>query len=202
MCRYRCVVQGQGRARQEDSSFVVMSQRQDRTAAQLAIVEKLQQRIVSVFDPTAAVTVGDVEKEKQAQSSRERSALAIVQTAMAQLRTNGKAYTSVVADLNLFCKKTKVELEESIRPRGDGGFDCALEYTSVLRSSLRGSGMGITKKNAKMTAAIHLMQVLASQLLPYYRLLLLGATLMLLTRKAARVYVQHQYGRVSSRSEA
>jgi hypothetical protein len=143
-----------------------MSQRPDRTAAQLATVEKLQQRIVSVFDPTAAVTAGDVEEEKQAQSSRERGALAIIQKATAQLRPIGEACTSVVADLNLFCKKTKVELEESVRPRGDGGFECTLEYSSVLRSGLRGSGMGITKKDAKMRAAIHLMQVLASQLLP------------------------------------
>ncbi|CAM9996653.1 unnamed protein product [Choristocarpus tenellus] len=57
------LVQGRGRARQEDSSFVVMSERLDRPATLLAEVEQDQLRLVREFNPSEAGKSGFGERE-------------------------------------------------------------------------------------------------------------------------------------------
>lgn len=138
------LVQGRGRARQADSSFVVLSERSDRSASVLEKTEKTQRDLLSSFDKKMIGTV-DLEKERVAQRSRERGAMAgIIQGEVDQF--------TALSKLNLFCTKTKVPLQCS-----QGGkksdYETFLVYTSVLRS-VTGRGTGSNKKEAKRAAAL------------------------------------------------
>eukprot|EP00927_Polykrikos_kofoidii_P015929 TRINITY_DN17149_c0_g1_i1.p1 TRINITY_DN17149_c0_g1~~TRINITY_DN17149_c0_g1_i1.p1 ORF type:complete len:612 (-),score=105.13 TRINITY_DN17149_c0_g1_i1:22-1857(-) len=142
------LVQGRGRARQEHSSFVVMSERQDRPVALLERVEKQQLDIVRNFVPQAA-TDSD-ERTRKAQMSRELTAKTVLEPEV--------SLNSALAVLNLYCKKTKVELAETYRNSGSG-FECELMYESVLRS-LSAQGTFKDKKGSKRAAALQLVQAL------------------------------------------
>jgi len=102
-------VQGRGRARQANSSFVMLDQRHDRPAALLAQQEEEQHRIASTFvpekgsNPVAAIT---------AQQNRERGCAAVL---------DGVNDITALAKLNLYCKKTKVLCDEIYTP---GPGDC------------------------------------------------------------------------------
>ncbi|CAM9140821.1 unnamed protein product, partial [Hapterophycus canaliculatus] len=67
------MVQGRGRARKEDSSFVVLRERPDRTTADLEAVERQQQRLVKNFEPPTDSGVLEAAM-MAAQRSRERGA--------------------------------------------------------------------------------------------------------------------------------
>jgi len=152
------LVQRRGRARQEDSAFLVLSEREDRTAARLADVEKQQMAIVSNFQPRPRDA--DNGKEVTAQQSRERGAGSVL---------NGVADPAgALAALNLYCKKTKVDLVEEYIQNG-GGWSCTLRYSSVLRTISVNAVSSPTadvnrsadvKKHAKRSAALQLVQAL------------------------------------------
>jgi len=67
--------------------------------------------------------------------------------------------TDALGALNLYCKKTKVELEEELVQMGNSKvFACTLRYCSVLRSvqatgSFEASKLADAKKGAKRQAA-------------------------------------------------
>ena len=140
-------VQGRGRARQADSSFVMLDQREDRPAELLAQQEQEQHRIASKFvpekgsNPVAAI---------EAQQNRERGAAATLA---------GIDENTAIAKLNLYCKKTKVLIDEIYTKPGDC-HTFSLTYSSVLRA-VQGTGTGLTKKEAKKRAAVALLQELA-----------------------------------------
>ena len=159
-------VQGRGRARQADSSFVIMSQRPDRPAGLLAEAEQLQHRIVSSFEPQmmGASSEEDLRKEKEAQASRERGARAIVKASVADSRYDSSCKKGRwLGDLNLFCKKTKVVLKERVILNHDKKWCCTLGYSSILRRAER-TGSGGTKNEAKRQAALGLLRALADQI--------------------------------------
>jgi ERCC4-related helicase len=115
-------VQARGRARQEQSAHVIMSQRPGRSADTLQAVEELQSKIASNFvAPTDSVA--NREKERQAQMSRERGAFA-------GLKREPQPEESL-SILNLFCKKTKASLEEHSDKKTAS---LTLVYTSSLRT--------------------------------------------------------------------
>ncbi|OLQ10959.1 Endoribonuclease Dicer-like 2a [Symbiodinium microadriaticum] len=153
-------VQGRGRARQEDSSFVVLSERPDRPTSSLAAVEAQQlEKIVRSFNPERVAT--DTRNETAAQRSRERNAREV-------LLTSDNASTNALAALNLYCKKTKVELQEEHSTDGKD-FTCSLKYESVLRSVEATGSYGLKcraaegKKQAKRAAAAALLEKLSQQ---------------------------------------
>lgn len=135
-------VQGRGRARQSDSSFIVLQERPDRPTSVLQDVEQRQIEVASNFRPKSEMTAAESEqlrrKEVQAQEARERGAADV-------LGRGGES--GAVADLNLYCKKTKVELNETFE-----GEECVLRYRSVLRDVI-GRGRSPQKKAAKRLAA-------------------------------------------------
>lgn len=152
------LVQRRGRARQEHSAFVVLSERDDRTAANLAEVEKQQLDIVRNFNPHAAVD--DTEAQLKAQRSREVGARSVLASATDP--------TSALAALNLYCKKTKVELAEEHVQR-EGRWICTLRYSSVLRSVSEMAPQGDVplrdgKKDSKRRAALKLLAALQADL--------------------------------------
>ena len=110
-------------------------------------------RIVRSFKPQAVGV--DSEKDLAAQRSRERNALEVL---------HGKE-SNAIAQLNLYCKKTKVDVVEEFTLSG-AEFLCHLKYESILRSlEASGSSGAFTKaaegkKQAKRKAAAALLESL------------------------------------------
>ncbi|CAM9357622.1 unnamed protein product [Scytosiphon promiscuus] len=156
------MVQGRGRARMEDSSFVVLRERWDRTTADLEAVEREQQRVVKNFRPpsggkeAAAIEAAMV----AAQRSRERGARHV-------LLAEGAAGDGVraLSVLNTFTGKTKAVLEEGWRKGQGGEWVCTLSYESPLRE-LHAAGGAVGKKAAKKLAAMTLIEDLRATVPP------------------------------------
>ena len=147
------LVQGRGRAREEDSSFVVLRERSDRTTADLEAVERQQQRFVKKFKPPAAGSAAAAAADAAlaaAQRSREKGARVIL---LAKVAADGGGALSAV---NLFCKKTKVVLEEDWDKKAGELWACTLSYESPLRE-LAAVGTAPVKKAAKKLAAAKLL---------------------------------------------
>lgn len=104
------LVQTRECARQVDSSFVVLSERADRTTGELEAVEHEQLRLVHSFLPIkdGAGSVGQ-DALLAAQRSREREARSVL-AARAKLDYKTVS-TGVLSAVNLFATKTKVVLE-------------------------------------------------------------------------------------------
>jgi len=154
-------VQGRGRARQADSSFVIMSQKAGASVEMLMEAEQVQRRLVSSFNPQMTKpSEEDLRRDRVAQASRERGAKQLVIAAASSRREGG------MQALHLFCVKTKVALREHAKAKQggtDSGFRCTLVYKSVLREA-SGAGSGKTKKEAKKLAGHELLLALAAQL--------------------------------------
>eukprot|EP00438_Fugacium_kawagutii_P020441 Skav233818 [mRNA] locus=scaffold5904:58285:60156:+ [translate_table: standard] len=148
-------VQGRGRARQAQSSFVVLSEREDRPTSTLAAIESQQLQIVRDFQPLDAVQ--DVAKEQEAQKSRERNARDVL------IKATNSSPAEALAALNLYCRKTKVELQETmLQADNSKQFTCVLRYCSILRTveatgSLEAPKVADAKKGAKRIAAVTLL---------------------------------------------
>lgn len=142
-------VQGRGRARQAESSFVMLSERVDRPASMLARQETQQHAIASCFAPKKSTSSN--ESNELAQKSRERGAsMFLLNPTEAQS----------LANLNIYCKKTKAALEETTsKIRGSGDFSCKLIYRSVTKN-VSSSGIAPSKKKAKRVAAIEMIKAL------------------------------------------
>ena len=151
-------VQGRGRARAADSSFVVLSERADRPAALLASIEQQQLDIIRKMEVPQRRDPADA-SSKSAQANRERSAREALLAAT--VNPNGVEASTVLATLNLFCKKTKVDLIETIEsvPKS-GEWSSHLIYESCLRK-VEGRGIAFSKEAAKRKAAIQVVGMLA-----------------------------------------
>eukprot|EP00903_Cladosiphon_okamuranus_P013941 g12967.t1 len=147
------LVQGRGRAREGGSSFVVLRERSDRSTADLEAVERQQQRFVKKFKPlaegSAAAAAAD-EALAAAQRSREKGARVVL---LATAASDGGGALSAV---NLFCKKTKVVLEDDWNKVAGELWACTLSYESPLRK-LAAVGTAPSKKAAKKLAAARLL---------------------------------------------
>lgn len=140
--------QGRGRARQQGSSFVIMSEQAGRSAETLARAEQQQLSIAQNFQPTKR-DAGTIEREVSAQKDRERSARSMLCS---------EVVVSPIATLHLYCKKTKVDLQEQIF-KDKGVWVCILKYASVLRD-ISTRNTGINKKAAKVCATSALLALL------------------------------------------
>ena len=141
-------VQGRGRAREVDSSFIILSEQEGRSAEQLAVAEQRQLAVAQSFEPTVRGPA-EVEKERVAQRTRERGARHVLEAAQLE---EGKG---VLSALNLYCKKTKVNVLEALFKEG-GNWVCTMSYKSCLRD-INGRGSAAGKKEAKLQASVQLM---------------------------------------------
>jgi superfamily II DNA helicase RecQ len=143
-------VQGRGRARQTDSSFVMMQERPDRPASFLAQMELEQNTIASSFQPQQ----GKVQEEAEVSTQHigESGAFSVL-----------PSETSLTAfnDLNLYCKQTNATFWESYYHPSQSSreWHCTLRYDSVLRSvTVQRCAEG--KKQARAEAALALLNQL------------------------------------------
>eukprot|EP01084_Bolivina_argentea_P180703 312186_1 len=151
-------VQGRGRARQKDSSFVIMSEEKERTVDKLEKIEKLQADIAAKFEKFDCDSKEFQKKQRMAQRSREQNAKKKVLLKW----KNCKNKSLVLSMINQFCKSTKVVLMESYLS-SKNGYVCNLEYRSCLRIA-KCKGIGSNKKNAKKEAASNMLDVLSQQI--------------------------------------
>lgn len=135
-----------GRARQEDSSTVVMDERKDRCVAKLKQVKRRQDDIIRRFDPSK--TTHNREADINAQKSREK-------TADSLLMNKAKWLNTPVAVLNLYVTKTKAILEHQLG-KNKGQFHHEMRYKSVLRS-VSATAVNNSKKQSKTTCALILL---------------------------------------------
>lgn len=147
------LVQGRGRARQENSSFVVLQERPDRPTHKLAAVEKQQIDLIRNFKPMPSSEAGS--KDMQAQRSREIAASLVLAGTFDQ--------TNSLLKLNEFCVKTKVALQKKFVPHHTG-FAVQMRYVSLLRS-VSAEGCARNKKWAMAVAAAKILLQLQKQIL-------------------------------------
>eukprot|EP00551_Chaetoceros_affinis_P008024 CAMPEP_0203680408 /NCGR_PEP_ID=MMETSP0090-20130426/39147_1 /ASSEMBLY_ACC=CAM_ASM_001088 /TAXON_ID=426623 /ORGANISM="Chaetoceros affinis, Strain CCMP159" /LENGTH=749 /DNA_ID=CAMNT_0050548463 /DNA_START=86 /DNA_END=2335 /DNA_ORIENTATION=- len=141
-------VQGRGRARQAESSFVILQERNDRPATLLAHEEKEQHDIASSFIPsndvvnTDALAVG--------QEARERNAQPLLQNF---------TKNNSLQKLQEYCQKTKAILTDTFVEKSLDKKHCVLTYQSQT-TQLSAEGIGQNKKAAKRLASFELMKAL------------------------------------------
>ncbi len=130
-----------------------------------------QSQIVSSFQaPSLAHQKELLEKEKETQHDRERSALNLLRKFKELVLTHQGAQGDQPEALNTaltFCKKTKALLDESVKRDGQNEnlWICKMSYSSVLRTA-KGSGSGERKRLARARAAVELLKDLSLQLEP------------------------------------
>ena len=154
-------VQGRGRARQEDSSLVVLAERADRPTAVLQAAEQEQARLLRTIQPRSS-SQGPDAAAIAAQVSREKNALSHLIVAQQQVNARG-----ALSILNTFCAKTKVVVSESY-------FESERRYEIVYESCLRrvvgssannnSKSKNVAKIDAKREAALDLLQKLKEEL--------------------------------------
>ena len=162
------LTQSRGRARQADSSFIVLSERADRTTRDLERAEQIQMEVCAnykVVQKTAKETDQLLQVKRQKQRNREVGVLPKINAQIAN--HGGVDETNSLSLLNIICKSTKVNLQVLF---SDGKL--SLTYDSVLRKrtaeiSLQnrdesgGKRPGKkAKKIAKRRAALELLQFL------------------------------------------
>lgn len=108
------LVQGRGRARQADSSLIVLAERPDRTVRDLEKAEKEQQIVCANFKlrpKTAKETAEELKNAREKQRTRERGAFKKIN---ARIATSGSVCaTNGLMLLNQFCAHTKTNLLET-----------------------------------------------------------------------------------------
>jgi len=129
------LIQGRGRARQEDSSFVVMEERQDRTVQKLGQAEHAQMNLLKNSKDVLGNPQEEERKRKLAQQSRDLSGK--------QLLKAGKGNS--ISLIKVFCQKTDREVIESMKKIGGEwnmtvsvlGFEGEKEITEVSSHNKR-----------------------------------------------------------------
>jgi Helicase conserved C-terminal domain len=143
-------VQGRGRARQENSSFVMLNQRRDRPASLLAQQECEQHSIVSSFVPGSPVHFIDPAIALQALKDREKNSACFLCDI---------SESTALSNLNIYIKKTKALIEEVYELDATSWTICRLTYGSIKRT-VSATGKGTGKKAAKKNAAMVLLRAL------------------------------------------
>jgi len=118
-------VQGRGRARQENSSHIITSQRNDRPIEIFENVENIQAKLSSNYVPSKSkdITNTMMNEEIKAQKNRENNAYTFLKENKSKL-----TIITAIGILAGFVSKTKADLEEFI---GNGCY--ILIYSSCIR---------------------------------------------------------------------
>lgn len=156
-------VQASGRARQQNSEQLVLSERSDRNVPKMQAAVSEMRQVVAEF---TARTPQDREAESNERMQQERKAAEARERGARDVLLHGG--TSALATINLYTKKTKAVVEALCNqgvanPLGASVetplWDCTITYKSAL-AQVEGAGTAQTKKLAKRSAAEDLLQKL------------------------------------------
>ena len=151
------MVQGRGRARQAESSFVVMAESAKRKLSSLQDSEEHQKNVISRSSAMQEKTADIIAKMIQAQLSRVSGAAVLLTKYAAELVAGEMmAPTNSLGQLKAYASKVKGEVTERVVPRQiQGGPSFAAEVTldqfHVGRAV--GQGTGATKQKALHSAS-------------------------------------------------
>ena len=157
-------VQASGRARQQNSEQLVLSERNDRNVPIMQAAVSQMRQVAAEF---TARTPQDREAESSENMRQERKAAEAREHGARDVLLHGGT-GSALATINLYTKKTKAVLEESCKqgvanPLGASveplQWECKMTYKSAL-AHFEGAGAAQTKKLAKRSAAEDLLQKL------------------------------------------
>lgn len=176
MLRFRIITinQGRGRARQEESTFVVMDQREDRTVAHLTAAESAQRSLLVstlLFDFFFSIKLivtyvllqekGSVLNESQiaaatalreeGQKNRERNAIQFLQKSIQKNDPQNS-----VAIVKTYCKKSEREVAEVFKKNGTN-WSATVSVMGINGEKLIEEVTESTKQLAKNTAYIKLL---------------------------------------------
>eukprot|EP00798_Chlamydomonas_sp_ICE-L_P024684 gene24684-10314_t len=155
---------GRGRARQAESSHVVLAQRADRPVKLLEQTEAEQLAHVRDFVPVQGAVRDEILRTKQVAweiGARgvpgKGGATPLVAREHGARGVLGKSGAMPLATLNLYVSKTKALLTEGASPLvSSSATHVELKYSSILRT-LVGRGQGRSMKEAKQAAALELL---------------------------------------------
>lgn len=147
------LVQGRGRARQENSSFVVLRERNDRPTSVLANVEKQQIELIQNFK---------LEDNKIAPKNKYKVQLGREANALNVLYGELNLETAI-SKLNIFCQKTRITLQVSHIFGKNKKYETLLKYKSSLREIVVRE-IGRDKKISKRKAAVKMVMTLRQHL--------------------------------------
>lgn len=146
------LVQGRGRARQEQSSFVVLSERAGRSASALADTERQQLDLIRNFKPES------LEESQESRIASQKSREIMAKNSLYGLLTK----LTAMSRLNVFSQKTKTHLR--IRSEtNEKGFVTTIHYKSALRN-LEVRVYAANKKASKQDAALQMVLKLRQEL--------------------------------------
>ena len=147
-----------GRARDHDSSIVILDERPDRPLAMLEDVRAMQDEIVQAFDPSATNPhQNNPQMEQARQLNREQTALRRI------LEKHPRCHQHSLKAIHEYTQKTRASLMDEYSMCGHGRFQCTLTYQSSLRN-ISVNGEHTSKKNAKQFCALALLATLEDAL--------------------------------------
>jgi superfamily II DNA/RNA helicase len=144
-----------GRARDQDSSIVILDKRPDRPLAMLESVQIMQDTIVEAYVPSS-VERNDATAQSR-HLHREQSALRSI------LERHPRCPKHALKAINEYIAKTKAVLMDEYTIRGDGLFQCTMIFQSPLRS-ITVSEEHTSKKISKQLCALALLTTLENTL--------------------------------------
>ena len=153
------LVQSRGRARQSNSSFIVMQEQEGRGVASLQEAEGVQAGIISRISSigiTSSAIDSVHEKKMAAQKSRRRNAAKIISGFL-----GGNDRSLMI--LNLYAQKTAAELDKKVSMLGVG-FLAQVSIHEYGMNRLSAEGKGKSKKTAIQNAARLLIGIIKNDL--------------------------------------
>lgn len=148
------LVQSRGRARQEDSTFVVMAEAKDRSCAVLQEGASSQLALITTLAAAHTTDEFSSKKRKIAQNSRLTGAKPLINSYFST--HSGDSATSVSV-LKLFCQKISGEVSESYKTANGGGWIATVSLSQFNASLLLAVSMSETKKRALQLASHNLL---------------------------------------------
>ena len=145
------LVQSRGRARQKDSSFIVLSEAENRSVNSLEKAELAQHAAIAAVNTGNVDTLELLKKREQAQVSRRLSARPI----LLEFR-KGTSKNNALSALKSYAQKVSGEVIESVGKKSSGYSSC-LRLMQFGTDELSSTGEGPNKKAAIRKAADNLM---------------------------------------------
>ena len=160
------LTQSRGRARQANSSFIVMNERSDRTTRDLEAAEETQMQVCENYKcvPKTAEDEAEIlELDRLLQRKKEEDSLIKINNRI--VNDGDISEANSLALLDIICKETKVDLLDSI---GGKPSSVTLTYDSILRKcqttiNIIGNVSKKSQKVAKRKAAKELLEILFSE---------------------------------------
>ncbi|KAJ2994284.1 Interferon-induced helicase C domain-containing protein 1 [Globomyces sp. JEL0801] len=154
------LVQSRGRARQSNSSFVVLQEQKGRNVSSLENAEQVQSNVISKIssDGISENSLDEIHNTKiKAQESRRFQARKILQLYLEQ--TTDEKQKQALMVLKHYCQKTKAELQNKF---GRNGLNFTTTFTILEygRSILTAEGSCLSKKSSMQIAASILIKVI------------------------------------------